>query len=191
MAGRKLIPTPMAPYQMGLVHPVADSVGLLPKVEDTYDLPDNTAISAALIPMYEQPAARWTMQVIRVLGSMGVQHFKGPKISMSVIPLLLARLPPEVSELMPITTLQDALDYLLAYDARRPSWQIFSGVTLRGLKPSHALVRAVADLSAAWPGMKPEIYKEMGWDLVKSGLPEQLRTNLELATSVLPIEKSY
>ena len=107
-----------------------DSHALIPNLDITYDLKEGAALPVGVLPVFEPPVSRWTMQVVRVLISMGFKSFKGENVSKAVIPLLLAKLPPEVGDMMPLGTLQDALDFLIAYDKKGPLLIFFPGCPL-------------------------------------------------------------
>ena len=137
-------------------------------------------VSQACLPVFEPPVSRWAQQLVKVLGAMGVPSFDGPLVTKAVLPAILTKIPIEITDLMPTDSLKSTLDFLLAYDSKKPSWQIFSGVSVKGLRPSLAYNRAISDLGAAWPGLAQDIYREMAWDLVKGNLPDQLKFNYEI-----------
>ena len=151
-----------------------------------WDLPHDEKIPSALIPMFEYPVARWALQVIRVLNSTGVNNYMGPALSKAVIPIILTRLPSELTELVPTTNLEVLLDFLLLFDSQRPSWRTFCSVTTANHRPSIAYVKAMTEMRYAWPGLTDIAYQRMAWDLLRQQLPDQLKFNYQVASITAP-----
>ena len=104
--------------------------------DKTWDLKDDGKISPSIIPTFQTPVNKWTSSVIRILNAAGIRNFNAPKLGMQIIPVILTRLPSEISEIIPINSLEQMLDFLLNYDKENPSWTSFTAVNSNNVRPT-------------------------------------------------------
>ena len=103
-----------------------------------------------------------------------------------MVPILLSRLPNELTDLVPCDSLENMLDFLLSYDMRRPSWHQFTAISTKEMRPSFAYVRAQNDMRTAWPGLDDDAYRKMSWDLLRCNFPESLKFNFTVSQIEIP-----
>ena len=96
--------------------------------DKNWDLKDDGKISPSIIPNFLTPVYKWTSSVIRILNAVGIRNLNAPQLGIQIIPVILTRLPNEISKIIPINNLEQMLDFLLNYDKEKPSWTNFSAV---------------------------------------------------------------
>jgi len=151
------------------------------------DLREDEKISSFLIPPFEYPLSRWANQVIRVLIAKGYVSFNGPRISREVIPLILAKLPSMVADLVPAGSLDELLSFLQVYDSERGTANLFDVKPCPELRPSICYRRVQQDMIQAMDGkMDPGLLQSLAWSAVKAILPTQMRNSYDIYRSVVP-----
>ena len=75
--------------------------------EGATDAPPGFRLNANLVPTFEYPASTWMRQVARVLMSLGLDQYKGKTYDRVVVPILLAKMPSELSTVAPIGSLEE------------------------------------------------------------------------------------
>ena len=126
-----------------------------------FDLADDDRISANVFPIFQYPASTFAIQTMRVINAYGIESLTAPKVNKVLLPILMSKLPDELLELVPITSVESFLDFLLQYDGSKPSWFAFSQTSCKTLKPSISLHKAVSDMTSAWPGLGAATYRKM------------------------------
>ena len=148
---------------------------LLTRFDAAYDLADDDRISPGVFPVFEYPASHFAMQVIKVINAAGIQNFINIRVNKVLLPILMSKLPSEILELVSVDSVRIFLEYLLHYDGAKPSWFTFSQTMSKLIKPSIAVSQAVGDMSSAWPGLDPAMFRRMAWDMVRAVC--QIRSN--------------
>jgi len=75
---------------------------LLTVPDASWDLAAADRISPSVVPIFEYPVGRWAQQIIKVLNAAGVQNYSAPKLSRYMVPILLSRLPNELTDIIPM-----------------------------------------------------------------------------------------
>jgi len=159
---------------------------LLTKNTIAYDLGDDDRISPNVFPLFQYPASSFALQTMRVLNAYGLENLNAPRVNKVLLPILMSKLPDELLDLVPISSVEAFLDFLLQYDGNKPSWFTFSQTSCKTMKPSISLNKAMSDMSAAWPGLGVDTYRKMSWDMVRSQLPDSIRYSFEVSSMGVP-----
>ena len=157
--------------------------------DENWDIQNDGKFSPSLIPNFETPVSKWATSIIRILNSAGVRNFDATNVGLQIIPILLNKLPRDISEIVPINSLEKMMDFLLNYDKEKPSWTNFTAVSSKNLRPTLAYLRAQFDMQSAWPGLDNSTYRKLSWDLVRNALPDTLRFNLSIAKIEIPTDE--
>ena len=64
---------------------------------------------------------------------------------------------------------------MLDFDLRRPSWNQFSAISTKEMRPSFAYIRAQNDMRTSW-----------SWDLLRCNFPESLKYNFTVSKIEIP-----
>ena len=121
----------------------AKITNLLTKIDVNYDLSDDDRISSTVIPIFQYSASHFAIQTMKVINAYGIQSLAAPKVNKILLPIVMSKLPDELLELVPISSVEDFLDYLLKYDGSKPSWFAFSQTSCRTIKPSISLQKSI------------------------------------------------
>ena len=77
----------------------------------------------ALLPQVFKPYSQWAKKIEAVLHGRNVHNFTDKAISELFNPVILARLPSRLLRFVSRDNLQETLDFLKNYDAKRLTWQ--------------------------------------------------------------------
>ena len=155
--------------------------------EGATDAPPGFRLNANLVPTFEYPASTWMRQVARVLMALGLDQYKGKTYDRVVVPILLAKMPSELSTVAPIGSLEELSDFLCRFDAPvRGLKRIQELAVKRDERPSIAFARMCEEMSETWDKLPKKELMSLAWEIVRDSLPLALRLDYTIAKIVLP-----
>ena len=155
--------------------------------EGATDAPPGFRLNANLVPTFEYPASTWMRQVARVLMALGLDQYRGKTYNRVVVPILLAKMPSELSTVAPIGSLEELSDFLCRFDAPvRGCKRIQELAVKRDERPSIAFARMCEEMSETWDKLPKKELRGIAWEIVRDSLPLALRLDYTIAKIVLP-----
>ena len=135
--------------------------------EGATDAPPNFRLNANLVPAFGYPASTWMRQVRRVLMALWLDQYKRKTYDRLVVPILLAKMPSELSTVAPIGSLQKLSDFLCRFDSPVKGFkQIQEPAVKRDEHSSIAYAMMCEEMSETWDKLPRKELVSIAWDIV-------------------------